>query len=294
MTNELYHYGVKGMKWGVRRYQNYDGTRTAAGKKRYGSDSSKGSDSESGGNSTKSARDFVKSKGKTSVSDLSGKTGNLMLAYAATYATLYGGLIIASKIAEKRGRKKKAQELEDLNADKQIKSFADAPKLTKKMPAEESVKLTNPDFPDMGTTMNCTFCTTAMVLREKGYDVKAAKLSDGWYSDDLFNKTFNSPQVAIKAKNNKQVISELSSHGDGAYGNLVITWGLGGSHSIFWKNENGTTNFYDGQDGKAYTSTTDKNMLLNCTVLSNTKYNRLDNCEPTEYALAVVEPANKK
>lgn len=34
MSNELYHYGVKGMKWGVRRYQNKDGTLTAAGKKR--------------------------------------------------------------------------------------------------------------------------------------------------------------------------------------------------------------------------------------------------------------------
>ena len=33
--NELYHYGIKGQKWGVRRYQNKDGSLTAAGKKRY-------------------------------------------------------------------------------------------------------------------------------------------------------------------------------------------------------------------------------------------------------------------
>ncbi len=34
-TGELCHYGIKGQKWGVRRYQNEDGSYTAAGKKRY-------------------------------------------------------------------------------------------------------------------------------------------------------------------------------------------------------------------------------------------------------------------
>lgn len=34
MDNELYHHGIKGQKWGVRRFQNKDGSLTLAGKKR--------------------------------------------------------------------------------------------------------------------------------------------------------------------------------------------------------------------------------------------------------------------
>lgn len=36
VSGELYHHGILGQKWGVRRFQNPDGTLTEAGRKRYG------------------------------------------------------------------------------------------------------------------------------------------------------------------------------------------------------------------------------------------------------------------
>lgn len=42
--NQLYHYGIIGQKWGVRRYQNKDGTRTPAGKKRDNQEPAKSED----------------------------------------------------------------------------------------------------------------------------------------------------------------------------------------------------------------------------------------------------------
>lgn len=39
VSDELYHHGIKGQKWGVRRFENLDGTLTAEGKERYGKSS---------------------------------------------------------------------------------------------------------------------------------------------------------------------------------------------------------------------------------------------------------------
>ncbi|MBR3117740.1 MAG: hypothetical protein IKF29_00720 [Oceanobacillus sp.] len=36
--SDISHHGIKGQRWGVRRFQNPDGSLTAAGQKRYGKD----------------------------------------------------------------------------------------------------------------------------------------------------------------------------------------------------------------------------------------------------------------
>lgn len=56
----LQHHGIKGMKWGVRRYQNSDGSLTDAGKSRYERNLDRlASRYEAGGHSKQSARQIA-------------------------------------------------------------------------------------------------------------------------------------------------------------------------------------------------------------------------------------------
>lgn len=256
---------------------------TKAGKERYSQNQQDGVDS------------FLKSVGSKKVSELTGSVNEDLAIQAVTYVSAFAAVLAVKAVQNRMLRKGRMKELDRLNREKDIKDFDECPRLPRKMKAEESVKVTNPDYPDLGTTMNCTFCTTAMALREKGYDVQATKVSDGFFSDDFFKATFNSPEVKMgRKKSGQAVLDTLSQTGDGSYGNLTVAWKLGGKHSLFWKNEGGRTRIYDGQSGEEITQSPSKTRsFMDFVNMKTITYNRLDNCEPTTYALAAVERPKK-
>ena len=297
MENNLQHHGILGQKWGVRRFQNKDGSLTKAGKERIqNKDNSSSKVDKEKTQNKQTADEFINERmGNKITSNVTGG-GEEFIAYAVSIVSYVALMKGVSKISEKISRKNCLKELDELKEDRDIESFDKAPKLRSKMSPDKSMKVTNPDYPDDGTTMNCTFCTTALALREKGYDVKATKLTDGMYSDDFFKTTFNSPEVKVSKKTTPtSLLDDLSANGEGSYGNLTVRWKYGGGHSVFWKVENGETHIYDGQNGKEYTkdNATYRTFTKELS-LGKSTYNRLDNCEPTTYALAAVESNKKK
>lgn len=110
MDNQLQHAGVKGMKWGVRRYQNKDGTLTPLGKQRAANKEKKRAmKNDSKNRKTLSDADIKKkierlklektlkeltqeevTPGKKFVSDIMSSAGKKALTAVATGAILYG------------------------------------------------------------------------------------------------------------------------------------------------------------------------------------------------------------
>ena len=258
-NNELYHHGVKGMKWGVRRYQNADGSLTSAGKKRYGS-----------------GRDHSQSN-KSEIAELVALS---IISLATLNPIGATGAIVRLVQAGKSNSNFKKFDTERTGCDRDSKTGFLIKK--KDYTAEEDAARVNPlvkNF-DTNTKNNCMLCTAAYDLRRRGYEVRAKKASYGYMPSELkvwYPKAKIKQAIGLSNKEMRESLKEnLIAQGDGARGNLMVQWKYGyGGHSMAYEVQNGSYRIIDAQSNKIYTNP--DRILKQCT--NFIEYARLDNVQ---------------
>ena len=255
-VNYLAHHGIKGQKWGVKNGPPYP------------------------------LKDTSHTTSEKKVGMIPGLTEAAI--YMTAAIAMYGLAYLSSKKADAR---RTAQYEEEYYQKRKIKSLSEAPKVDpSSMTMDEHMKEVNPDYPDLGSTDNCMFCTTAMAMRMKGYDVTAEKCPDGWSFNNL-KDTFKDCELETpKCRSIKQLEKHLKDQGDGAYGNFIVYWSVGGGHSMFYHVDNGEVKIYDTQANKVRQMRDFNGVILT----SSSEIVRLDNKEPTEKVLGAVKRREEK
>lgn len=212
---ELAHYGVKGMKWGVRRYQNPDGSLTPEGKVHY----SKGGDNSNQG------------------------LGLLLATLGITfgpYLVAFGAAAIGNSAAEAKEKKREKKAEAELFGEGKDHGLT-----------PEDLKKVNPKFGKEGYTNNCPKCSTVLELRKRGMNVTAK--SGSGQTDQEMASWFKGakPITDLHVDSAEEKLKEMPA---GASGFISGKWKYMGGHVVHWTNiGNGTIRIEDGQNGKVFT-----------------------------------------
>ena len=307
-SDYLQHYGILGMRWGIRRFQDKSGRLTAAGKKRYDDDTSNGSPEKKSSKTSKEVGDsFIEKKLGIKLSDKQKTAIKVGVGVAAVALAAYGGYRLYNSDVGKPLRDQVDLFLNRFNEGYDRETFKRSGKLTehakkdlstrdydsklrffkkaREYTPEEDLKAINEGMFQIskGGSNNCGLCTTAYELRRRGYDVRAnfaeqgrsvKTLSEFFKNADiqddsaLANRTKTEWMAAIERR--------LLRQGDGARGNFGGQYAMGGGHSIIYEVSKGKVIFRDGQTGETYRSVRE---AIGNFVPGKSNYFRMDNLE---------------
>lgn len=291
----LAHYGVKGMKWGVRK-QDTTGSRQSMAKRL--DESWFGRLSKA--NVERYNRKVAKKKlaeAQKQLEKQKGKAGGEVNP-AVVMLGLYGGLAVTAITTQsimkyRDSGRRDAKQTGD-------REFKKDPSLAKKMPVSQLhakvSKPINPGYGEPGTQMNCRRATYAYEMRRRGYDVKAtkSKFASGQTIKGVKNasqidknakfespwgeKNVSNPHLFMLSSPQKKadlVFDSLKTQPNGARGELAVSWLMGGGHSMSWEVVNKKPVIFDNQNGKMYDSP--KAFSEFTPVTTTAAYTRLDN-----------------
>ena len=259
----LVHHGILGMKWGVRKYQDTNGNLTTAGKKRYVSD-----------NKNKfNLTDQQKETAKKIAIGAAAVGGTLLVAYGAykLHNKNVGDVSSLGKsYVESIGKVSKT-------ASNYEESLSDDAKAVNRGGLLADLFLRN-------RSENCSYCTTAMDARRRGYDVSSGWTPHGEIPSRIASfykgakvEHFDPSSGVYKPNDFYSLKKKLVSQGEGASGHIIGLYNSGGGHDIYYEVHNNKLNIVDAQIGKTYTSDSDMSKKLK--YFHDIRYMRTDNLD---------------
>ena len=213
------HHGIKGQKWGVRRYQNYDGSRI------------KSSEAEYHRYRTGQKKSFDESKSKSGMSAF---------------------------LSERENRRKsdiwrkdlETGEWETFNQNTQDWAFSniDPRSADEAMHHANYLRQRDPNNPDWNN--NCVNCSVSIINQMKGLGLAAGPNADG-VANEAIGYYFDGAKR--ESPSYDQVEDCIRSHGAGSYGVMGTKTKFGNGHETVWKvNDDLSIDVFDGQSDKKY------------------------------------------
>lgn len=261
----LEHHGILGMKWGIRRFQNKDGSLTAEGRRHYGYGSLPYYGEE---------KRFKNSDYRKRTAEDIAMIEEIQKYNDAERRKIYKAqnFIANSKLlAYKIGRI-----YDDVDAENGY------PIKRSNVSKEQDLKIVNPTYKSTTVTSsnNCALCTVAYDMRRRGYDVIARQNAPISLLYDI-----NKDDIGVMYKNSKNIVTNtaensikrMSNEPEGSRGALFMSWGSGGGHVVAYEIENGKPVIYDAQIGKKTSDILNSDYAKDST---NWSFTRLDNADP--------------